>query len=238
MFWSRHSAPLAVQVGSPSRPREIPIAVHPSKQSGVIVINYPGFMGDIDGFNDKYKKLADFMSGPCAIGTVVRMGNERDPSCNYSESVVDDLASVIRFCSERSTKLCRASTPRIFLVGFSAGASAIAALASEFPSVEKILLVAPSGDAGARRIKESLPKYTGELYAVVGSHDEVVGAGAAEMFSSLAQRATVNRYYVVPDCDHQFRGETNGYIMSALPNWAFSLHGKGQPCQESGIRLY
>lgn len=238
MFWSRHATPLAVPVGSPSRPREIPIAVHPSKQGGVIVINYPGFMGDIDGFNDKYKKLADFMSGPCAIGTVVRMGNECDPSRRYSESVVEDLASVIRFCSERSTKLCRSSTPRIFLVGFSAGASAIAALASDFTSVEKILLIAPSGDAGARTIKQNLPKYTGEFYAVVGSQDEVVGASAAETFSSLATRASVNRTLIVPDCDHQFKGEPNGYIMSALPAWAFTRRGEGIPCQESGIKLY
>ncbi len=143
----------SVDCGTKSAPREIPLIIHPSKRDGVIVVNYPGFKGDISGFNDKYKKVADVVSGRCEIGTVVRMGNHYDPSLDYSDSVIDDLAAVIRFCGVNAKAFCRAQDPKFYLMGFSSGASAIAALAGDIASIEKILLVAPSGDARRERVE-------------------------------------------------------------------------------------
>ena len=39
---------------------QLEIAIHPLV-SEAIVINYPGISGDIDGFNNKYGKLSDFI---------------------------------------------------------------------------------------------------------------------------------------------------------------------------------
>ena len=229
---------LSVSCGTAKHPREIPLIVHPSRQEGIIVINYPGFNGDINGFNDKYKKVANFVSGRCNIGTVVQMGNHYDLALDYSESVIDDLAAVIQFCRQKSQEFCKAETAKFYLMGFSSGASAIAAVAGECKEVAKILLVAPSGDANEQRVKRSLKKYTGELYAVVGENDEIVGPEAASTFSAFAPKASINKTYVVPDCDHQFREERNGYVMSALPAWAFSRSGSGVPDPKQGIKLY
>jgi dienelactone hydrolase len=229
---------VSVSLGTSNHPRQIPLVIHPSKQDGVIVINYPGFNGDISGFNDKYKKVANFVSGRCEIGTVVRMGNHYEPMLDYSDSVIDDLAAVMKFCRERSEEFCRAVAPRFYLMGFSSGAGAIAAIAGENKDVEKVLLVAPSGDASRQRVTTSLKKYTGELYAVVGDHDEVVGREAAQIFSAMAPNASINKVHVVPNCDHQFKGETNGYVMSVLPKWAFSNGGKENPDPSEGVKLY
>jgi hypothetical protein len=73
---------------------------------------------------------------------------------------------------------------------------------------------------------------------VVGSRDELVGPEAAKTFSALATSAAVNRTYIVPNCDHQFKGEANGYIMSDLPRWAFCAKGEGAPDGKQGIKLY
>ena len=42
------------------RPLELEVAIHPHS-NGIIVVNYPGITGDIDGYNNKYGQQADFI---------------------------------------------------------------------------------------------------------------------------------------------------------------------------------
>ena len=50
--------------------REIGIIVHPSGGAGAVIINYPGFNGHIDGFNNKYRKLGAHLA-ELSIGAFV-----------------------------------------------------------------------------------------------------------------------------------------------------------------------
>ncbi len=200
-------------------------------------MNYPGFGGDIAGFNNKYVTLADQIAGPWNIGSVVRLGNHFDPSIDYSESVVDDLRSAIACCEEHSRDWFDADNLTFFLMGFSAGAGAVAALAGEVHNIEKILLAAPSAAASHDRIQRSLARFPGECYSAVGTNDDVVGAHAAHQFSSMAKSTRVNKVHLIENCDHQFRGTRNGRIMASLPLWAFTDR-LSEPDESQGVDLY
>ncbi len=211
------------------------IFIHPSR-SNVIVINYPGYNGDANGYNGKYKKIAEFIQEK-GIGAVIRASNYPVDNMDYSQSVKDCLKEIIDYAMKNSNQICFSDTPRIYLMGISAGASAIAAVAYEYSEIEKILLIAPSGDAGLNSIENSLKNYIGELYIAIGANDEVVSSNTGKLFSSFAILAKVNKFMIVPNCDHQFRGEINGKILSKAPLWAF-IGENTFPSPIDGIKLY
>ena len=212
-----------------------PIEVHKAK-SDVIVINYPGYNGDINGWANKYMKLADFMVTN-GIGAVVRTSNLAVSGLDFAEFSKTHLRRVIRYTLNSSSDICGKNNPEIYLVGYSAGAGVIASVAHEFPEVKKILLVAPSGDAGMESIRNGLAKFIGDVSITVGEKDEVVGVSVGRTFYDLATSASTIRLRKVPDCDHQFRGETNGMILSKAMLWAFK-NDKTYPSPDGGIKLY
>ncbi len=217
------------------RTLELEVAVHPYS-NGVIVVNYPGINGDIDGYNNKYGQLADFVQEK-GIGTVVRMGNRFYDELPYPQGMIDNFKFVLDYCLANGRDLSERSDPKLYLMGFSAGASTIAAVANDYSAVEKILLMAPSGDAGSGAIERSLGRFAGEVYIAIGDRDEVVGPQTGKTFYDLATAAKVRKLVTIPDCDHQFRGERNGIIMSKAPLWAFA----GDitfPAPAGGKRLY
>lgn len=212
-----------------------PIAIHPKQDSGIIIINYPGYNGDIDGFNNKYGKLAQFMQEK--IGAVLRSPNIEHNNIDYRESVKDDLKALIEYALKNSERICGSVNPQIYLMGFSAGASAIAAVAHEFKEVTKILLVSPSMDAGPEAVLYGLNHFTGEVYVVAGDNDTIVGTKCAPQMFSYVKTDSTHEIVIVQNCDHQFKGKTNGMIMSKAPLWAFS-GDTSFPDPEGGIELY
>ncbi len=219
----------------PSLPVELRIHPH---TNGIIVINYPGFNGDVDGFANKYGKLGNFLQRN--LGAAVRTDNPRFEGVDYSQSVQDHLRAVIDYTLVHSVEISGKSPQEteLYLMGNSAGAGAVSAVANEYPQVKKILLIAPAGNAGGDAITHGLGRYKGECSIIVGENDEVVGPEAGALFASLATAASIVRSAVIPKCDHQFRGDINARIMSAAPLWAFrGLEGQ-LPNPEDGIDLY
>ena len=141
---------------------DLDISIHPH-QNGVIVLNYPGITGDIDGYNNKYGQLADFVQEN-EIGTVVRMGNQYFSELPYPEGMIDNFRHVIDYTLKNSEELAGVRSPQLYLMGFSAGASTIAAVSGLYSEIDKILLMAPSGDAGMEPCKNGLQTFSGDIY--------------------------------------------------------------------------
>ena len=217
------------------RPLELEVATHPLS-NGVIVINYPGITRDIDGYNNKYGQQADFIQEK-GIGTVVRMGNPFYDELPYPDGMIDNFKYVVEYCLSHGKELSGKAKPTLYLMGFSAGSSTIAAVAGDYSAVEKILLMAPSGDVGQEAVERGLAKFRGEVYIAVGDKDEIVGPEAGRTFYDLATAAKVRKLVIVPNCNHQFFGEANGKIMSKAPLWAFA-GDTTFPSPESGKVLY
>jgi alpha/beta superfamily hydrolase len=214
---------------------KLPIAVHSNLLVGKIIVSYPGFQGNIDGYNNKYMKLANFLQQK--VCAVIRSGNNYYQGFDYAKSIQDDLEMIIQYALKNSVTICGHKNPDLYLMGFSAGAAAITAVAYKYPSVKKILLISPSGDAGERDTKKGLAEFMGEAYIVAGAEDDIVGTDAAPRIYSLIKKASVHKMVIIPDCDHQFRGEKNGRIMSVAPLWAF-VGKKDFPSTKGSIKLY
>ncbi|MBL4850513.1 MAG: hypothetical protein JKY65_33770 [Planctomycetes bacterium] len=214
--------------------RDLFVVVHPA-QSSKIVIMLPGWDGAIDGYEQKYVKLANYLVEQ-GVGAVVRSGNPAIPGHPFETTCKAILRGVAGGALARAEAICGYPSPQLLLVGWSAGASAIAALAPELPRVERALLMAPSGDAGEETVISGLNRFQGDLFVVVGANDEVVLDLPQRLFA-LAVGARSKRLEVLPDCDHQFRGAHNGRLMSQALLWAFA-DAPGFPDPEAGIHLY
>ena len=212
------------------------VNIHDCLESNVIIINYPGYQGDIDGYRGKYRTLADLIRQK-GLGAVMRMENQCRHGFLYEKSVVADLKATIDYALANAESICRSKEPDLYLMGFSAGAGAIAIVAADYPQIKKILLLAPSVDAGKTSIEESFPRFQGEVYIAVGEYDECVGRKAGGFFLGLATGARKKTLVVIPNCDHQFQGLVNGKIMSKAPFWAFA-DDDSFPSPEGGTILY
>lgn len=195
----------------------------------------PGWDGAIDGYAQKYLKLGEHIRSH-EIGAVVRSGNPDLIGFPFEVASRSRLIGMLAGIGRDSLAICDHPSPEIYLLGFSAGASVMAATAPHFPQITRMLLIAPSADAGYDALARGLGKYSGEVYIVVGADDEVVGNLPQQLFE-LATQARKRELRVIPNCDHQFRGAINGRILSQAPLWAF----KGDisfPDPQRGIHLY
>jgi dienelactone hydrolase len=212
------------------------INIHDCPESNVIIVNYPGYQGDIDGYQGKYRTVADLIRRK-GLGAVVRMDNQCRYGFLYEKSVVADLKATIDYALANAKTICSTSEPDLYLMGFSAGAGATAIVAADYPQITKVLLLAPSVDAGKTAIEEAFGKFRGEVYIAVGQYDECVGMEAGDYFLGLATGARKKKLVVIPNCDHQFQGLVNGKIMSKAPFWAFA-DDESFPSPEGGTILY
>lgn len=215
---------------------ELDLAIHPNT-SGRIIINYPGLRGAREGYMDKYRKLAQYMQGE-GLGAVVRGKGPGFPDFN-GFTVDTQLRKMIDYSLENSQILCGAQKPEVLLIGTSAGGSAVAAIAYEYETVARILLMAPSFNMGEEAITEGLKRFAGEVFIVIGQEDHVVGVKSGQIFHDLATSASKRKLFIIPDCDHQFRGTTNGKIMNQAPFYAFAKDKRPNfPDPQLGIFLY
>jgi dienelactone hydrolase len=216
-------------------PVEVDLRVYPSS-NGVIVINYPGAGDDIDGHMGRYQ--GEGYSHQFAVlgenlqrkvGAVLMTDNNlRYAGFSQEEYLKAHLRAVIGYALEHSEEIAGQpqDTTSLYLMGHSAGAGTIAAVAHESPQVRKILLLAPARNVGSEAIVQGLGSYTGECYTVVGENDEMLDT--VRELAALATSASVSRTLVVPDCNHYFEGERNSRIIDEAPLWAF-----GAPVHDS-----
>lgn len=215
-------------------PLSVEMKIHPNN-SGRIIINVPGLGGDIDGYNNKYGALANEMQRE-GLGSVVRThGNS---FAGYLPDTQVRLA--LELAISNAQAICGSQTPEIYLMGFSAGAGGIAAVAYEYPEVKKILLVAPSFDMPKDEVKTGLQKFKGEVVIVQGEEDDVVGPETGPECFQFATGASKKGIFMIPGCDHQFRGTENGQVMAKAPFYAFAEEGgkPSFPSPEGGLVLY
>lgn len=208
------------------------LAIHPNP-SKRIIINVPGTRGEIDGYADKYKILAHHIQTE-GLAAVVRTGND---FTGLPEDI--NLNVALTYAKRHAWEICGEPNPEILLMGFSAGASAIAATAHQHPEVTRILLGAPARSMRGINVREGIRRFTGEVYIIIGDNDDNVKTESGQIMYDWAKMASHRELFVLPDCDHQFRGEKNGRIISQAPFYAF---GKGKkpafPDPRGGIKLY
>lgn len=212
--------------------KSVQIAVHPNN-SHRIIINVPGTRGEIDGYLGKYKVLSRHIQ-EIGLAAVVRTGND---FTSYPDDI--NLKAALAYTKGHAWEICGEPQPELLLMGFSAGASVIAATAYEHPEVTRILLFAPARAAMSVNVQAGLKQFEGEVYIIIGDNDDNVGTESGQVLFNQAISASHRELFVLPDCDHQFQGETNGRIISQAPFYAFTTGEKPNfPDPNGGIKLY
>jgi len=217
-------------------PVSLDIAVHRC-DGGNIIINFPGSRESVDGFNAKYRTLADYMQAK-GLGAVVRSGNHKRKFHRHSTTLQHDIRSMIEYALENAPEICGTKDTTLYLMGLSAGTSAISLVAHDYEQVQKLLLMgpAPARNAEEYPIAKNLGKFTGDVFISHGQQDRVSDGRAGQMFYDWATSAARRELFIVRSCDHLFKGEVNGRIMSQLPFWAFA--DAPLPTATGGIKLY
>jgi hypothetical protein len=213
---------------------QLEVAIH-AASSPRIVVFLPAHGDPIDGLTKRFVKLADHLRAR-GVGAVVRSANptvrgqEFDVTCRArARDLIDGVVA-------RAVAICGQESPEVLLVGVSAGASAFAAEGPNHAQVRRMLLIAPTYEAGRAAVAEGLLRFRGELYVVVGEDDDIAG-DAPKQLVSLASSSMRSELRVVPGCDHLLRGEKNGRMLSHAPLWAFLGDGDG-PDPSKGVKLY
>ena len=198
------------------QPLSLTVMVRPL-DSDRIIINFPSAGEDCDGPGGRYKRLADLMYQQ-KLGAVVRSNNPGSELFLPSTY----LSRLIDYTIRRARLISGTTNPDLLLIGYSSGASAVAALAASYQKVSRILLIAPSGDMPQTSVQKSLSQFTGEVYTIIGEDDEVVGARACYIYHDLATAASRKQLVIVSDCGHSFQGEQNERVLQQAPFHAFN----------------
>jgi SAM-dependent methyltransferase len=189
--------------------------------TGRIILSYPGFRESADSeaiaFDMHAERLLDY-----GLGAVVRMNNPYQAGVDYPTFLVNNLRRTIDRCLGEAESICGTPEPTLYLCGYSAGASAIAAVAAAYPQIARILLIAPSVDAGEDAVRESLPQFAGDVYIISGADDPIVMPSQARRFYHYAGSARRRALVILPDCGHSFEGAANQEIMDEALFWAFA----------------
>lgn len=215
---------------------EFDICIHPAQSRAVLII-YPGADGSMDGYNEKYLKIANLLQQK-NIATVIRLDNKYySDKLPYVDIMLVKLSHVIEHAYEHAEEIAGVPEIELYLAGVSAGAGAVATLLFEFKVVKKTLLIAPADTVGTDNISRGLKDYRGELYISAGENDEIGAAGTSKLFYGAARQAKRRELVIIPKCDHRFTGKRNGMILSNAFLWAFANTGNF-PSHKGGLFLY
>ncbi len=194
---------------------DIPVEYHPTN-TGKIIINIPGADGSVNGYNNKYTNLGNYLQEK-NVASFVRIPNDRP------QEFVNTGRCIINYCLEGSEMICGSQKPEIWLMGFSAGGASALLTAWEYPEVTKVLAINPflNLEVIKKDLKEYLPLYKGDLFVVIGEKDTVIDPDTVGLIKSSASSVKNIRFDVIPNCDHQLKGEANSHILSQLPEYYF-----------------
>lgn len=141
------------------------VAITQSK-SGVILLIIPGVDGSVDGYESKYKRIAEMVNDSHGAA-VVRVSNPFISSFHWQSNV----RRILEFIQNNTLDIAGKDDVEIRVMAHSAGASVVAQVAYEYPIIAKMLLVNPAAKLGAVQINEGLNKFQGKLSVMVGSDD-------------------------------------------------------------------
>lgn len=171
------------------------IAVHPA-QSDTILLIVPGVDGSVNGYEDKYIRMADKIQDKHGVA-VVRIANPFITSFHW-ESNPRRILDYIKANSKAITG--SNETPRIKVLAHSAGASIIARIAHEYEDIAEILLVNPAQKLGGDSIRHGLKETNAKVTIIFGEKDPSVS------FSEPLQ-GDGHSVVVLKGVDHNFSGD-------------------------------
>ncbi len=186
LAWTASHNGISVQV-------DMDIRVHPAKSDKIVII-IGGVDASVDGYKDKYAKMAQRITEKQGKAAV-RFSNDFISSFHWEEN----LRHALKYVDEHAVPITGMASPEVEIVAHSAGASVALWLAHEYPQVTKMLLINTAAELGLNKILRGLARYKNKALLVFGSldnslskfqtvvpnHPLIIIEGANHQFSSL-----------------------------------------------------
>ena len=199
---------------------QLDMAVHAAVSDTVVLI-CPGALETLGGDGIDFAAVAQAVQDS-EFAAVVRYNDPYDGGGDYAELALANFRRALAFVAESADRFCTANAPRICVMAYSSSAGAVAAVAHEYPAIDRILFVGPSFDVPRETIAPGLERFVGEVCVLIGADDEVVLPQQGFWFCQMAENASRREYVEVPGCGHAFQGHRNRSILRRAPLWAFT----------------
>ncbi len=185
------------------------IAIHPA-DSKIVLLTVPGVDGSVDGFENKYVKIAESIQEKYGAA-IVRMANPFITSYHWESNIRQSLNYII----ENTEEITGHKDVEIRIMAHSAGAAIVAQIAWEYPEITRILLINPATKLGIDKIKYGLSEFGVDRITIIfGSEDPSVGD--VDTIAKLSEAKNVNTH-ILEGVDHNFSGDSLEEFISA-PN--------------------
>lgn len=186
------------------------IAIHPAS-SNTILLTIPGVDGSVDGYKEKYLRIADSVQEEHNV-SVVRISNPFITSFHWESNI----RKALEFISINLPTITDGNEAEIRIMAHSAGAAVAAQIAWEYPKIKRLLLVNPATKLGLDKIKLGLSMFKGdEVTILYGSLDPSISD--VNQLSSIESNAPINTF-VLEGIDHNFSGAEGLIQFIAAPN--------------------
>ncbi len=197
---------------------KLDIAIHIA-DSKIIFMTVPGVDGSVDGYKNKYKKIAEAIQKDFKVATV-RISNPFISSHHWQSN----LRSALHFIDLNSKSICGHKDFELRIMAHSAGASALAQIAWEYPFISRILLINPASKIGMDKIQKGVDKFDGEQVTLfVGSKDPSSSEFSQFKTSSEPSNLKIVR---IDGANHHFSGKHFPDFLKAPSKYLFAKSPK------------
>jgi len=169
------------------------IAIHPA-DSNIIFLTIPGVDGSVDGYENKYVRIAENIQEKYGVA-VVRMSNPYISSFFWESNI----RRTLEFIENNTKTIINNEDFELHIMAHSAGAAIVAQIAWEYPGIKKLLLVNTAFKMNPDKILNELDKFTGIVRFVYGTKDPSI-----DWAKILKEKYEVA---VIDGADHNFSGE-------------------------------
>lgn len=190
------------------------IAIHPAN-SKVVLLTVPGVDGSVDGYEDKYIRIAESIQDQHQVA-VVRIANPFITSFHWESNIRQALS----YITENAQVITGHDNIEIRIMAHSAGAAIVAHIAWEFPSITRILLINPATKLGLDKMKYGIANFGGNKITVLFGGEDPSKRDAEEL--SKADESVRMRTFVLDGIDHHFSGDALALFMQAPHSHLFN----------------
>ncbi|MDB5177312.1 MAG: hypothetical protein JWN75_980 [Candidatus Saccharibacteria bacterium] len=187
------------------------VAIHKGG-SNVVLLIIPGVDGSLDGYENKYLRIAESVFEKHKA-SVVRMSNPFITSYHWKSNV----RRIFEFIEENKDLVSSHDELDIRIMAHSAGAAVIAQIAWEYPEVTRLLLINPATQLGIAKIHLGL----NELQDV---NTTILVGGDDPSFDVVQELSVIDniRIVAIEGADHNFSSEHFPAFISSPETYLFS----------------
>lgn len=188
------------------------IALHPA-ESKVIFLIIPGVDGSIDGYENKYMRIADNVQEKHGAA-VIRMDNPFITSHHWESNI----RKVLEFIADNKKMLSGNEDIELRIMAHSVGATGIVQVAWEYPYISRLLLINPATRLNLDKFYKGLIEFNGKKTILVGSNDPSAGLESDKNIEYTVSNINI---LTIDGADHDFSGDAFPVFIEAPNKYLF-----------------